>query len=171
MHWRLAAAAFRPIAVWDPMRTVTEPLGCLFVLGLVLLSNACASTAPQPGTGEVAFRVTWTGIADLDLYVRSPLGERVDFLNRQVDSGGILDVDCNAGTSVCSLPMENIFWPRRKAPPGRYKYWIVVANPAGLEPSDTYYLRAFARGEIVSERRGKLSELEKQAFTAWVEID
>ena len=143
----------------------------LLTLGLALLSVACASTTAQPGTGHVTFRLTWTGLADLDLYVRSPLGERVDFLHREVDSGGALDIDCNVRAFLCAHPMENIFWPRGTAPPGSYKYWVVIANPAGLQMSDTYYLRALVRGEVVSEQRGRLTELEEQPLTAWIDLD
>ena len=140
-------------------------------LGLAMLAVACASTGVRPGTGHLTFRLTWTGLADLDLYAQSPLGERVNFLHREVDSGGTLDVDCNVGEFLCTHPMENIFWPRKAAPPGSYKYWVVISNPAGLQPSDTYYLRVLLRGEVVSEQRGSLTELKERPLTAWTQID
>lgn len=64
-------------------------------LAAALLLGACASAGVRPGTGNLTFRLTWDGRADLDLYVLSPLGERIDFITRRVASGGTLDVDCN----------------------------------------------------------------------------
>jgi len=142
------------------------PLVCL-----ALLVVACASTAVRPGTGHLTFRLTWTGPADLDLYVQSPLGERVNFLHREVGSGGALDVDCNVGEVLCPDPMENIFWPRNGAPTGSYRYWVVIANPDGLQPSDTYHLKVLVRGELVAERGGPIAELEQPTRYGRVQID
>lgn len=128
-------------------------------LVLVLLTSACASTGPKPGTGAIAFRLHWTGVADLDLYVLSPLGERIDFIQRQVASGGVLDIDCNVGMQKCARPMENVFWPRGNAPKGSYQYWIVVANTEGLDEADTYRLQVLVRGEPVTEWQGTLGQL------------
>ena len=75
-----------------------------------LLSTGCASTDLRPGTGDLSFRLTWTGSADFDLYVRSPLGEQIYFLDRLAPSGGTLDVDCNVRGRQCREPMENIYW-------------------------------------------------------------
>lgn len=129
----------------------------LFVL--VLFAAGCASTGPKPGTGAIAFRLHWTGAADLDLYVLSPLGERIDFIQRQVASGGVLDIDCNVGGEPCASPMENVFWPRGDAPKGSYQYWIVVANTEGLEEADTYRLQVLVRGQPVTEWQGTLGQL------------
>lgn len=143
----------------------------LVSVGVVLLVAACASTAVRPGTGHLTFRLTWTGSADLDLYAQSPLGERVHFLHRKVDSGGTLDIDCNVGEFLCPDPMENIFWPRGGAPAGIYKYWVVIANADGLQPSDTYHLRVLALGELVTEHGGSITDLQQQPLSARIQID
>ncbi len=141
------------------------------LLVIALLVVACASTAVRPGTGHLTFRLTWTGPSDLDLYVQSPLGERVNFLHREVGSGGTLDVDCNVGEVVCPNPMENIFWPRNGAPTGSYRYWVVVADADGLQPSDTFHLKVLVRSELVAERGGPITELQQPTRYGRVQID
>ncbi|MDY7096434.1 MAG: hypothetical protein SX243_25975 [Acidobacteriota bacterium] len=137
------------------------------VLGLVVAGlTGCASTAPQPGTvrpgtGDLAFRLLWSGSADLDLYVVSALGEPIDYVRRTAPSQGTLDVDCNVGESRCPEPMENIFWPRNTAPPGDYRVWIVLADPKGLTEDDEYRLLALAHGAVAWERRGLVRDLAR----------
>lgn len=90
---------------------------------LALLAG-CRSV-PTAGTGDVAFRLLWEGQSDLDLHVEDPAGEHISYSQRQVASGGRLDVDCNGGTErLCPLPIENVFWPERTAPAGTYRVWV-----------------------------------------------
>lgn len=148
------------------MRPSSLPVALL----AVTLSLACASTGPRPGTGDVSFRLVWSGATDLDLYVLSPAGERVDFVFREVESGGRLDVDCNVrptevtpdGESplvLCEEPMENIFWPRGRAPHGTYRYWTVLANPEGLQAVDEFRLEVRSGQRVVRRHRGRVEEL------------
>lgn len=131
---------------------------------------ACTSTGVKPGTGDLSFRLVWSGIADLDLYVVSPAGERIDFLRREVPSGGRLDIDCNVRradleegathtASLCDRPMENIFWPRGRAPRGRYRYWAVVANADGTAEGDTYRLEVRRGQRVVRRLEGRVEDL------------
>lgn len=155
----------RPADLADRRRQAPSPdtrRSALFVLTLLLYLGAagCASTAPQPGTGDLAFRLVWTGPADLDLYVISPLGERIHYLRRTAASQGTLDIDCNVGEKPCPNPMENIYWPRDTAPTGEYRVWIVMAKPKGFAASDEYRLLVLDSGTVIWERRGPVSELE-----------
>ncbi len=72
------------------------------------------------GTGDVQVTLRWDTLDDLDLAVLDPEGDQVSFRNRLVASGGMLDVDANAGSGDTSMPVENIFWPRNGAPVGSY---------------------------------------------------
>lgn len=139
---------------------------------LALSFSACASTAPKPGVGDVSFRLTWSGVVDLDLYVVSPLGERLSFIRKSVDSGGVLDIDCNVRPFsaeereqvrvedwLCPQPMENVFWPRGDAPEGTYRYWLVLAWPEGLERTDAYVLEVRRGRRVVRSHRGMVSDL------------
>lgn len=142
----------------------------LALVALALALSSCSGLSPRPATGELTFRLTWTGRADLDLYVVSPLDEQVNFAIRRAPSGGELDVDCNVRDHLCPQPMENVYWPRGRAPAGTYRYWIVVANDAGLAPGDTFSLRVLARGRLVSEWGGLISDLETRHLGALVDF-
>lgn len=96
----------------------------LSLLAAVLLLAGCRSL-PTAGTGDVAFRLLWQGTSDLDLKVRDPHGDYINFGTREVESGGRLDVDCNGGTAqLCARPIENVFWPEGTAPGGTYRVWV-----------------------------------------------
>lgn len=141
----------------------------LLVLLLCVLSIACASTREGPGTGDLSFRLTWTGTADVDLYVKSPLGEPVNYGTRRARSGGELDVDCNFRSSaveasefrhMCDAPMENIYWPRGTAPPGDYEFWLLLPNPNGMTGVDAYTLEVRLRDRVIWSLQGTVAELE-----------
>lgn len=135
------------------------------LIALITLLSGCVSTQ-RPGTGDISFRLLWTGQSDLDLYVTSPLGERVDFVRRSAPSGGTLDIDCNVKsaieTNICSEPMENIFWPKGTAPEGEYRYWPIIAEARELQGEDVYKIEVRVGDVVVSEQVGRVIELVDQ---------
>jgi hypothetical protein len=134
----------------------------------VALASACASSARRnAGTGDIAFRLLWEGPADLDLYVISPLDEPIDFTRRVCESGGQLDVDCNAAPDrMCARPIENVFWPVGRAPSGEYRVWVQLANvPSGEEAAAElswtgvdFRLQILRGARVAQELPGHLSE-------------
>ncbi len=99
------------------------------------------TTIPEPvlGTGDIQFTLRWSSTADLDLAVTDPLGERIDYGQTTVASGGQLDVDSNAAcTSPVSNPVENIFWPEGMSPDGVYtievSYYSECEGGSGPQP-------------------------------------
>ena len=116
-------------------------VGCLFAACL-LVTGGCASTPQlQPGTGDVSFRLVWEGIADLDLHVEDPDGSRLSFVQRQTDSGGLLDIDCNAGPEqLCKHPIENVYWPEGSAPEGIYRYRAELFRGIAGDASHSTYI-------------------------------
>lgn len=142
-----------------------------------LLAGACASAGPRPGTGDLSFRLAWEGEADLDLYVLSPLGERINFLHRDAPSGGLLDIDCNVTVSEpvrtesgqttlvnrktrCPTPLENIYWPRGGAPAGVYRIQVVLADGEGALLPDRYRLEIRFGRSVVQRLEGGVLELD-----------
>lgn len=74
------------------------------------------------GTGDVEVTLSMTEATDLDLYVADPNGAVVYYGNRDVLSGGHLDLDANAGCgSNMGVNHEHVFWPRGRAPAGTYQ--------------------------------------------------
>ena len=137
----------------------------VFVAAIFATLASCASAPSGPGDGDLAFRLTWSGNADLDLYVTSPLGERVDFTTRKVGSGGSLDVDCNVRANKCPAPMENVFWERHTAPQGDYRYAVNDATEEGIEPdAGAWVLEVRALGRVVKQHSGSTASLRKSIF-------
>lgn len=103
-------------------RSRLQPTLSLLALGFVL---AGCRSVPSAGIGDVAFRLLWHGESDLDLHVEDPAGEHLFYGLREAESGGRLDVDCNAGTGrLCRRPIENVFWSEGTAPRGTYRVWV-----------------------------------------------
>jgi hypothetical protein len=71
------------------------------------------------GEGTLRFTATWNADTDLDLHVRTPLGNEIYYGNRSAD-GGTLDADsCVSG---CAKGTESVFF--EIAPPGAYDVWV-----------------------------------------------
>lgn len=77
-------------------------------------------------TGEVRCSLSWSNYDDLDLHMKEPNGE-ICFLNRRriSRSGGMLDVDMNAGSGTTRQPVENIVYARKSTmDPGAYTLFV-----------------------------------------------
>lgn len=79
-----------------------------------LLKQSRSSSWQLKGkTGSLRVNLTWNTIDDLDLHVKLPNGDVINYKKKEVvceDKVGILDLDANAGTSLTSSPQENIYW-------------------------------------------------------------
>jgi hypothetical protein len=67
-------------------------------------------------TGDLCCRLAWSNFDDLDFHMAEPGLHEIFFGNKQIrsPSGGLLDVDMNAGHGYTREPVENIFYPRRQ---------------------------------------------------------
>lgn len=77
-------------------------------------------THPEPTTGSVQVLLEWHNYNDLDLICVDPYGDAVWFRQKTVPSGGMLEIDMNAGSQYSLSPIENIYWPQAGAPKGTY---------------------------------------------------
>jgi hypothetical protein len=98
--------------------------------------------------------LSWFNYDDLDLHVHEPAGrgvhglqDHIYFGNKRGASGGVLDVDMNAGGGTTREPVENVVW-MSQMPSGAYR--IVVNNYAKRESSDVGFV-------VEVENAGKLS--------------
>jgi hypothetical protein len=119
----------------------------------ITFTNSCDGTfqgGSQGQTGDVSFRLTWSGPQDLDLYVKEPDGTIIYYGNKgPTATQGQLDVDSNVGCSVQDeSPTENVFWPVGQAPQGTYEFWARRWSDCGGTSTPTYTLRVF-RGDTV----------------------
>ena len=71
-------------------------------------------------SGDVQISLMWDNRNDIDLHCLAPGKEHIFFGQKNVPSGGELDVDMNARPPYSEKPVENIYWPAGGAPPGHY---------------------------------------------------
>lgn len=149
----------------------------LFLLGLLSLSVvvACSEDDEEDGGGNLElvgqegnprFNLQFTNgdNVDLDLYVETPNGVTVSYLNPNAD-GGELDVDCLCG-SCPQGPNENIFWESGTAPEGTYKYYVKYYSDCGdTNASSNFTLRVVRNGEVLATKTGTLSSGQSEVWT------
>jgi hypothetical protein len=85
---------------------------------------------------DLCCRLAWNNFDDLDLHMIEPNGNEIYFRDREsYTTGGMLDVDMNAGRGTTRSPVENIFYKSKsKMKEGVYK--LVVNQWASRETSD-----------------------------------
>lgn len=105
---------------------------------------------------DIRFTMRWDNLDlnrgeywDLDLHAVSPSGKHIYYGDKQDEHGGFLDVDANAAVMMVK-PVENIRWPKTKAPQGDYEFWITPYGMRGEIPHDVeLYYELEMNGEIV----------------------
>lgn len=130
-------------------------------LAVLVVMTACLGLAcsahRRAGTGDVAFRLLWDGISDLDLFVEGPDGGCIYFVKPRSETGGVLDVDCNAGTDqMCDEPIENVFWPAGTAPAGRYVYWVYSNSLLEAEAPLSYEVQILRGSRVAWRHQGTI---------------
>ena len=75
-------------------------------------------------SGDIMAALSWETQDDLDLHCFDPSGTRIYFQRRRSTTGGELDVDQNVSPPLRDDPVEHIFWPTDKAPPGKYVFKV-----------------------------------------------
>jgi hypothetical protein len=120
--------------------------------------TGCLTTADCPsgkqcangacvGAGALRFTLEWQVDTDLDIHVKTPLGNEIYYGNRSAD-GGTLDVD--ACVSSCSRGTENVFFDQ--APVGTYEVW--ARNYSGRNAAR--FALKIARGSVTLPKYGSV---------------
>lgn len=141
----------------EPVRPFPPISKTLAVMGIACLGLSCSANR-RAGTGDVAFRLVWDGVSDLDLFVEDPAGGCIYFAHPSSDAGGILDVDCNAATQ-CAHPIENVYWPAGSAPAGTYTYWIYANSLLGSEAPLPFEVQVLRGPAVVWRHKGTIQEV------------
>lgn len=118
---------------------------------LDLLDEAtCNGIAGEDGSPR--FNLTWSGSADLDLYVEDPNGNVISYLSPTSPTGGSLDVDC---TGDCpGGNSENITWPAG-GPTGTYTFWVNYYSGSG---SVSYNILVRDNDQNITTQSGSVSQ-------------
>lgn len=101
--------------------------------------NNAEDCIPIPKTGDVQILLSWNNYNDLDLFCVDPNGETVFFKNKNVSSGGQLDVDMNRDPQESKNPIENIYWPANGAPNGTYTVGLLYYEQHESNINETAY--------------------------------
>lgn len=107
------------------------------------------------GTGDVQVTLTWNTSADVDLHVVEPNLEEIYYSNDASATGGVLDLDSNAGCSGDEVRAENITW--NTAPP-RGSYIVRVDYWANCSATSTDYV-------VTVRRKGSATQTFTGNFT------
>ena len=114
-------------------------------------------TPGGPGIGDISFRLSWTGSADLDLHVQEPNGNVISFQSPTSSTGGRLDVDSNVNCITSNVPVENVFWPTGQAPRGTYQYWVRYFLQCGDATSKAFTLQVRRGATVVETQTGTVA--------------
>jgi hypothetical protein len=86
-------------------------------------------TLTNVGTGDIEVSLNWGTATDLDLHVVEPSGEEIYYGNTTSATGGMLDLDSNAGCNIDGVEAEHVTWPSATPPSGTYE---VIVDPWSL---------------------------------------
>jgi hypothetical protein len=120
-------------------------------------------------SGDVQISLLWNNVNDLDLHCIDPRGEEIYYANPRSASGGWLDVDANAGFFFTKTPVENIFWPKGKAPRGKYQVYLVHYGSHGGADPTSYKINVLAGGKR-TEYAGQISRGDSKRLICDFEI-
>jgi hypothetical protein len=98
--------------------------------------------------GDIQISLSWHNYNDLDLHCLDSAGEEIFFGHRlSLRTGGVLDVDQNAGPPYNMSPVENIYWPFGGAPSGLYRISVVYYAPHTGVDATPFMVRTVVRGQ------------------------
>jgi hypothetical protein len=84
----------------------------------------CDSRPETPSTGDVQILLNWNNYNDLDLICTDPYNDSIWYKNKNISSGGKLEIDMNVNYPDSKTPIENIYWPPGGAPSGTYNVYL-----------------------------------------------
>jgi len=140
-------------------------IGKLLQLDKALLkvkSGETVDCTPEPSTGDVQVLLSWNNYNDLDLIVTDPNSESVWYKNRQVSSGGQLEIDMNAEYPDSKTPIENAYWPSGGAPNGTYNVYLLLYKQHENTAENPYKITV-KNGDKTDEYTGTVKN-EKEAI-------
>lgn len=112
--------------------------------------------------GEMNVILRWETTDDLDLYVRCPDQNVINFSQPRA-CGGALDVDANVSTPI-PTPAENITWPENAAPPGEYVVEVNRYANRAASPTTSFTVELLIKGQRVEIHPDSVGDEKKEVF-------
>jgi subtilisin family serine protease len=116
---------------------------------------------PTASTGDVQIKLSWNNYNDLDLICTDPSGETVFFKNRNVSSGGQLEIDMNVEYPDSKNPIENIYWKPGEAVSGTYNVYLLYYRKHETSIDETPYNVKVKYGEKTEDYNGTIKKDDK----------
>jgi serine protease len=120
----------------------------------------CDSHPKTPSTGDVQVLLSWDNYNDLDLICIDPNNEKVWFKNKNVSSGGKLEIDMNVNYPGSKSPIESIYWPSGGAPNGTYSVFLLYYKQH-ININETPYKIIVKYGDKTEEHSGTIKHEDK----------
>jgi hypothetical protein len=117
------------------------------------------------GTGDVQITLLWDSPDDFDLSVRDPEGNHIWHGSPVAPNGGELDVDANRSCSQSAQAVENIYWPRGRAPDGTYTVTVTYLIDCDQKGPEDYRLVVQVDGRAVLDERSTIDPGDGQGFS------
>lgn len=116
-------------------------------------------------SGNIQITLAWQGGADLDLYVTDPMGQRLNWQQTSVSSGGQLDHDdrgaCRSDGND-GMNVENVFWNSPQPPSGNYQVAVDYFSQCGVANVSPATLSISVGGRIVGSYSIQLQPGQRQ---------
>ncbi len=134
------------------------------VVVTIAFVSACRPPSSSLGPpNDIAFRIEWSGPADLDLYVKEPAGTEISRHLLHSPTGGVHTGDCNATPeSMCANPSELVYWPKKNAPRGTFQYRVLLVNNHLTPLPVTFKVTVLHGSKIVSVEDGSIAAIRGQ---------
>ncbi len=142
-------------------QTAAQNFTLLFAAGL---GSSFGSTTSLPvtltavGSGDVEVSLNWGTPTDLDLHVVEPSGEEIYYGNKTSATGGMLDLDSNAGCQIDGIEAEHVTWPGVTPPTGTYQVIIDPWSLCSVSPPIDY--------TVIVNVKGKSPQIFHGSFTS-----
>jgi hypothetical protein len=119
--------------------------------------------------GAVTATLRWSGVADLNLFVRDPIGRTISWSDPVSPSGGRLQIDSNTGCQTPSTePVEHIYWSPDALVTGDYEVWVWYQDGCQREDTVPFSLTMSVNGQGVLETSGEIQP--RQRFEAAMRV-
>lgn len=143
--------------------TVTPSVEIIPTVTTIFQPTITPLALPTMGTGDVQATLRWNSLNDLDLHVIDPEGHEIFFRNKSSPTGGLLDVDNNAGCgdNGTERPVENIFWPANGAPHGQYQVSVVFYQKCDSNTDSSAFSVTLLVDGVTKTFSGEVSETNK----------
>ena len=131
---KYAIYGYRPPAMlMAPARVARAPAAALSASAI--LHSAATRRVEEAGgkIGAINVIMRWHTLADLDLMVECPGGNRISYGCKSA-CGGTLDVDMNFDGPQSTDPVENVVFPEGQASPGHYSVTVVHSGRGDERP-------------------------------------